>query len=140
MAPSARQPSALPVCYSSLTGSMDPKRPTLDVFLCRQGDAWRLDFSPQSWRTPFLLHMDDHGVVFPVGRPDLDELDRAMWNADAPYEKRMSRGGGVQVVANGRSAIALVAWLTKLIEEGRRCVPATRPDDATDRRSGLDGS
>jgi hypothetical protein len=95
---------------------MAPKTPVLDLFIGRDGDAWRLYVAPTSW-TPELLRrrMDEHGEIFPVAAPDLSDLDRVMWNADAPFERRPTTDGGMEIVARGRSAEVLIGWLTGIV-------------------------
>jgi hypothetical protein len=96
---------------------MTPKTPVLDLFIGRAGDAWRLYVAPTSW-TPELLRrrMDERGDIFPVAAPDLADLDRVMWNADAPFERRPTTDGGVEVLAHGRSAkVLLLGWLTGIV-------------------------
>jgi hypothetical protein len=96
---------------------MAPKTPVLDLFIGRDGDAWRLYVAPTSW-TPELLRrrMDERGDIFPVAAPDLADLDRVMCNADAPFERRPTTDGGVEVLAHGRSAkVLLLGWLTGIV-------------------------
>jgi len=67
---------------------MIPKAPVLDIFIGRRGDAWRLDVAPSSWKPGLLwIRMDGHGEIFPVARPDVDDLDRFMWDVDSPFAK-----------------------------------------------------
>ena len=99
---------------------MQPQLPVIDVFIGRDGNAWRLYVAPFSWKPGLLrLHMDSHGVIFPVARPDVDDLDGFMWAVDSPYEKQASSDGGVQIVARGKSAVTLLVWLGDLIAAGQ---------------------
>jgi hypothetical protein len=68
--------------------AMAPKTPVLDLFIGRDGDAWRLYVAPTSW-TPELLRrrMDERGEIFPVATPGLADLDRVM-NSHAISERR----------------------------------------------------
>jgi hypothetical protein len=96
---------------------MAPKAPVLDLFIGRDGDGWRLYVAATSW-TPGLLwrRMDERGEIFPVAAPDLADLDRLMGNADAPFDRRPTTDGGVEVLAKGRSAkVLLLGWLTEII-------------------------
>ena len=102
---------------------MSEQLPVIDVFIGRDGTGWRFYSAPFSWKTPFSLHLNDRGCIFPVGRPDLDDLDRFMWETDAPYERRPTSDGGVEILARGRSAVTLVIWLTELIEAGKSPAP-----------------
>jgi len=99
---------------------MTPQTPVIDVLIARDGDAWRLYSAPRSWRTPFSLHADERGDVYPVGRPDIADLDRFMWETDSPFERRLTPDGGVEMVARGRSAVMLAQWLQELVRQGRR--------------------
>ncbi len=99
---------------------MPTQSPVLDVFLDRHGPAWRLYLSPDSWCPPMIQrHLGDHREAFPVAEPDLANLDKLMWAADAPYDKTIAKSGAVQVVARGRSAAALLPWLEGLVEDAR---------------------
>jgi hypothetical protein len=94
-----------------------PKPPVLDLFIGRDGDAWRLYVAATSWKPEVLRRrMDERGEIFPVGAPDLADLDRVMWNADAPFERRPTTDGGVEVLAQGRSAkVLLLGWLAGIV-------------------------
>lgn len=60
-------------------------------------------------------HMDEHREVYPVREPDLDDLERHMWAADAPYQKRVTSLGGVELGARGRSAVVVLVWVEGLL-------------------------
>jgi hypothetical protein len=96
---------------------MTPKTAVLDLFIGREGDAWRLYVAPTSWKPDVLRRgMDEHGEIFPVAAPDLSDLDRLMGNANAPFERRPTADGGVEVLAQGRSAkVLLLGWLTGIV-------------------------
>lgn len=82
----------------------------IEVFIGRHGDAWRL--YTHGWVAPFLKQkLDRHGEAFPVGEPDLADLEEYMWGLDAPYLVQTSTAGGVAIEAKGRSAVALWEWL-----------------------------
>jgi hypothetical protein len=96
--------------------AMTPKIPLLDLFIGRDGDAWRLYVAPTSWKPELLRRrMDEHGEIFPVVVPDLSDLDRFMWKGDAPFERRPTTDGGMEILARGRSAEVLVDWLTGIV-------------------------
>jgi hypothetical protein len=97
---------------------MKDQAPVLDVFIGRAGDAWKLYSAPLSWRTPFLPYMDARGDIYPVRQPDLEDLERFMWESDSPYGPRPTSDGGLQIVARGRSAVTLAVWLQELIRLG----------------------
>jgi hypothetical protein len=96
---------------------MTPKTPVLDLFIGRDGDAWRLYVTSTSWKPELLRRrIDEHGEIFPVAAPDLADLDRLMCDADAPFERRPTTDGGVEVLAQGRSAkVLLLGWLTGIV-------------------------
>ena len=73
---------------------MNPKAPVLDLFIGHDHDAWRLYVAETSWMPGLLLgRMDDHREIFPVAKPDADDLDRFMFETDSPYaEARVMRG------------------------------------------------
>jgi hypothetical protein len=95
---------------------MNPKTPVLDLFIGRDHDAWRLYVAETSW-TPGLLRarMDEHGEIFPVARPDADDLDKFMFETDSPYEHRRTSDGGIEILAKGRSAVTLLVWLEDIV-------------------------
>src|ERR1700730_4024991 len=96
--------------------TMTQKAPVLDLFIGRHGHAWRLYVAPASWRPGVLrTRMDEHREVFPVARPDADDLERFMWETDSPYEHRRTGDGGVEILAKGRAAVTLLVWLEKLV-------------------------
>jgi hypothetical protein len=90
------------------------KGPVIDVLVARDGDAWRLYFAPSSWK-PGTLGTADRNSIFPVARPDFAALDRFMRKAALPFERCLTADGGIEVRAKGRGAIAVAAWLSKLI-------------------------
>src|ERR1700693_4967090 len=95
---------------------MTQKTPVLDLFIGRDGDAWRLYVAPASWRPGVLrMRMDEHGEIFPVSQPDPDDLQRFMWETDSPYQHRRTGDGGVEILAKGRSAVTLLVWLEDLV-------------------------
>jgi hypothetical protein len=116
---------------------MTPKSPVLDLFIGRDGDAWRLYVAPTSWKPELLRRrMDERGEIFPVAAPDLADLDRVMGNAGAPFERRPTTDGGVEVLAQGRSAkVLLLGWLAGIV--GRQPArPSPRSPTCTASREG----
>jgi hypothetical protein len=109
---------------------MMPRAPVIDVFIGRDGEAWRLYFAATSWK-PGLLRdlMDERGSVFPVAKPDVKDLDRFMWKVDSPYDKHVTTHGGIEILAKGRSAIAVAAWLEGIVgtDQGRNAGPSSAP-------------
>jgi hypothetical protein len=88
--------------------------PILDVFIGRDGGAWRLYFAPSSWKPGDFANVEG-GSVFPVGRPDVAALDRFMRKVGSRIERRHPIGGGVEILARGRAAVAVAAWLETLL-------------------------
>jgi hypothetical protein len=95
---------------------MEPKAPVLDLFIGRDHDAWRLYVAPNSRDAGLLrMRLDDSGTIFPVAKPDADDLDRFMFETDSPYEHRRSVDGGLEILAMGRSAVTLLVWLEDVV-------------------------
>jgi hypothetical protein len=105
---------------------MTPKAPIIDVLIAPDGANWRMYSAALSWRVPFHPHIDGRGDIVPIGRPDVADLDRFMWETDSPFERRVTANGGVEIVASGRSALVLALWLQALLivgpERGTRTV------------------
>lgn len=96
---------------------MKPQLPVFDLFIGRDGDAWRLYIAPGSWAPPLLsTRMDGHREVCPVAKPDPDDLENFMFETDSPYQHRRTSDGGVEIVAKGRSAICLLIWLEDILK------------------------
>jgi hypothetical protein len=109
---------------------MAPKTPVLDLFVGRDGDAWRLYVAPTSWKPEHLRRrMDERGEIFPVAAPDLADLDGLMGNANAPFERRPTTDGGVEVLARGRSAkVLLLGWLPGIVGWSAKSGVSTETD------------
>ena len=74
---------------------MTPQWPVTDVLIVPDGGGWRITFAPFSWDPPMLrMRTNARREVFPVARPDLEDLERFMWACDAPYQKWVGRDGG----------------------------------------------
>jgi hypothetical protein len=96
----------------------------IDVLFGGDGTQWLLYVAPHSRVGILGRRSGANGVVGPVPPPDLLTLDRFMREAQAPYETRPTRDGhAVQVVARGRSAPSLLAWLGGFLGDVK---PATR--------------
>ncbi len=95
-----------------MMGSAD----TIDVLIARDRGAYRLYTAPGSWKVPPIFdRMDERGDVYPVMKPDLEDLHNFMWNCDAPYEVRPIADGGAEIRATRRSALILWHWLEELM-------------------------
>jgi hypothetical protein len=72
--------------------------------------------APSSWK-PGLLRdrMSADGEIAPVAPPDVADLDRHMWETDAPFDRSVTKNGGLEILAKGRSAVALLVWLEDLV-------------------------
>lgn len=91
----------------------------LDLFFSLEREAWRAHVVP-TW-LPRHLHafFDEHGEAYPV-LLDLEDLDRHMRAHQAPYEKRVAKTGGVQLLARGNAATELAVWLSTALVSGLR--------------------
>jgi hypothetical protein len=67
---------------------------------------------------PGLIGQVEGWSIFPVGAPDVVDLDRFMWDLDSPYGRKATADGGLEIVAKGRSAVALAVWLEDLVRAG----------------------
>lgn len=95
---------------------MTPKSPVLDIYIGRDGERWRLHVAPMSWLPGVVRrHMNERREVFPVAKPDAADLDAFMFAMDAPYERRLTADGGLEIQASGRSAIVLHEWIADLV-------------------------
>ena len=109
---------------------MTLQTPVIDIFIGRDGEAWRLYVAPTSWKPGVLRNrMDEHGEIFPVAKPDVEDLHRFMWDVDSPFERRPTTDGGLEVLAKGRSAVTLLVWLEGIvgIQQARDAGPNSAP-------------
>jgi hypothetical protein len=88
--------------------------PILDVFIGRDGGAWRLYFAPSSWKPGHVANVEG-GSLFPVGRPDVAALDRFVRKVGSRIERRQAIDGGLEILARGGAAVAVAAWLETLL-------------------------
>jgi hypothetical protein len=95
----------------------------LNLFCSLEGEAWRVHVRP-GVLPPYLQNcFDEHCEAYPVSL-DFDDLSRHMQASGAAFEKRVSRLGGVEVLARGEAASALAVWLATAFASGVR--PGTR--------------
>jgi hypothetical protein len=59
--------------------------------------------------------MDVHREIFPVAKPDPDDLDKFMFETDSPYENAKTTDGGIEILAKGRSAVTILVWLEEIV-------------------------
>ncbi|HTA89765.1 MAG TPA: hypothetical protein VK745_09330 [Polyangiaceae bacterium] len=82
----------------------------VELLFSRDRNAWRL--YANGWIAPYVRRkLDASGEAFPVSEPDLADLERYMWNLDAPYVHKKTAVGGVLIEAKDRSAIMIWEWL-----------------------------
>lgn len=82
----------------------------IELFFSRDGSAWRL--YARGWVAPYVRDkLDRHREAFPVAQPDAADLERYMWNLDAPYAQQRATSGGLAIEAAGRSAVMLWEWI-----------------------------
>jgi len=102
----------------------------LSLFCSPLDEAWRVHVRP-TWLPRYLQpFFDTNGEAYPV-LLDFDDLARHMEANEAAFEKRVTRVGGVELVARGQAAEALAVWLSTAFSSGVR--PGTRasvPDTA----------
>ena len=91
----------------------------LSLYCSPVGDAWRVHVRP-AWVPRYLQpFFDQHGEVCPV-YIDFDDLARQMESNAAPFEKRVNRAGGVELLARGGAAESLGVWLSTALSSGVR--------------------
>jgi hypothetical protein len=87
-----------------------PREAKIDLLFSQDRGAWRLYVN--GWVAPYVRRrLDANREAFPVGEPDLADLERLMWKADAPYALKRTAVGGVLIEAKNRSAIMIWEWL-----------------------------
>jgi hypothetical protein len=103
---------------------LDEPSAELNLFCSLEGEVWRVHVRPTKLPR-YLQHcFDEHGEAFPV-LLDFDDLARHMAASEATFEKRVSRTGGVELLARGDAASALAVWLSTAFASGVR--PGARP-------------
>lgn len=95
----------------------------LDLFFSREGDAWRVFARPSVFPPYLRQYFDEQWEAYPV-MLDLEDLERRM--AGVRYEKRTSKSGGFQLLAQGSAAMTVASWLSTALASGVRA----RTDDA----------
>lgn len=91
----------------------------LDLFFCHYGDSWLVYLSP-SCTSPLLAPFFDREGEARLPYLDFEDLDRFMQARGVRYEKRVSKLGSVQLLAEGEAADALVQWLLTAFSSGIR--------------------
>ena len=91
----------------------------LSLYCSPMGEAWRVHVRP-AWLPSYLQpYFDLHGEAYPVFI-DFEDLARHMQSSDAPFEKRVNRAGGVELLAFGSAAESLAVWLSTAFSTGVR--------------------
>lgn len=91
----------------------------LNVFCLRHGDVWRVH-AERHLLPQYLRHCFDEFGESPAVYLDMSDLERHMTDHHAPFEKRISIHGSVELTARGDSAIALAEWLATAFASGVR--------------------
>ena len=74
---------------------MTPQSPMTDVLIVPDEQQLEDHLRPVLVGPPMLrFHTNARREVFPVARPDLEDLERFMWACDAPYQKWVRRARG----------------------------------------------
>lgn len=91
----------------------------LSLYCSPMGEAWRVHVRPM-WLPSYLQpYFDLHGEAYPVFI-DFEDLAHHMQSSHAPFEKRVNRAGGVELLAHGSAAEALAVWLSTAFSTGVR--------------------
>jgi hypothetical protein len=99
---------------------MREQLPVIDILIGRDGSAVRTYQAANSWRGGVLRRKNDEcGDVFPVGRLHPKDLEKFMFETDAPYVGRPTTDGGLEIVARGRAALCRLVWLEDLVKDAR---------------------
>jgi hypothetical protein len=93
--------------------------PRLNAFCLKEREGWHL-LLHAGWLPDYLedvlnVHRETRGAWL-----DFDDLERHMSAAQAPYDKRSTRLGGVELEAEGAGAEALAEWFVTAIASGIR--------------------
>jgi len=87
---------------------MFEQAPILEVLVVPEGDGARLYVA--GWCSPALRgRLDSQRSAALSVMPDLADLDRFMWAADAPYVASKTNGR-TEIAARGRAAVVLDSW------------------------------
>lgn len=84
----------------------------IDILIVPDHSGARLYVARSSWCPPMLRDRlnGDLEAKLPT-LPDWDDLERVMWDTDSPHEKRLTKSGGAEIRARGRSAVTFASWL-----------------------------
>jgi len=97
----------------------DPGHYNLQAELRRSGSARCTYVGPEGRVSIIVRGCPEYRVrsltAFPVAKPDADDLERFMLETDSPYEHRRTSDGGIEILANGRSAVTLLVWLEEIV-------------------------
>jgi hypothetical protein len=68
----------------------------------------------EPWPLFLRRHTNADLETFPVAAPDLAALEAMMWELDAPFRKRVTERGNVELEASGLAAVCLSEWVQGL--------------------------
>jgi hypothetical protein len=89
----------------------------VELLFSKDRNAWRLYIC--GWVAPIARQrLGENGEVFPVQKPNLDDLRDFMLQCDASYSVHAPGNEAIEVAAKGRSAEHLWQWLSKHLGEG----------------------
>ncbi len=91
----------------------------LNLYCAKLGRGWMVHLRPTGV-PDYLLQCFDRDFETRATELDWEDLDQYMREHDAPYEKRVSNTGGVELIAHGPSAPLLGQWLSTALASGRR--------------------
>lgn len=95
---------------NSQQGADQAPKTVLNVLCMREDGAWRVLLG-DCWCPQFLRECFDEDGEAPLAVVDFDDLNSYMQKRRAPYEKRPSKLGDMELKARGYSATQLAFWL-----------------------------
>lgn len=91
----------------------------VNVYCAPLRHGWMVHIKPTAL-PEHLAQCFDENLETRAMELDFEDLHRFMAEHDAPYEKRISSTGGVELLARGASAQFLATWLSTALFSGIR--------------------